>query len=217
MRNGATGMLSEAEREAVAACVAEAEGATSAEIAVVLAESSSDYGRAATAGAMSLGLLAAVLMALVLGWSSMWLFLLLFALLYPGARFLLGRVPVLKRIFIRDAELDEEVMEAASVAFHEHGLSLTHERNAILVYVSAFEHRVRILADAGMAAKETQTAWDNMASELAEAMRQGRAVQGLCDTVRQLGILAAVHYPPNLTDVDELRNVIIDTPKASGA
>lgn len=216
MRNGATGMLSEAEREAVAACVAEAEGATSAEIAVVLAAQSSDYGRATTAGAMSLGLLAAALLALVLGWSSMWLFLLLFALLYPGVRLLLARIPVLKRVFITDAEFDEEVMEAASVAFHEHGLSLTRERNAILVYVSAFERRVRILADAGLAAKETQAAWDTVAAELAKAMREGRTAQGLCDAVRRLGGLAAVHYPPSSADVDELRNVIIGAPKASG-
>ncbi|MFO7595141.1 MAG: TPM domain-containing protein [Desulfocurvibacter africanus] len=215
MKNVVASMLSEAEHGAVAACVAEAERDTSAEIAIVLADHSSDYGRASTAGAMSLSLFAAALLALILGWDSMWLFLLLFALLYPGARFLLGRFPGLKRLFITDAESDEEVMEAATVAFYEHGLSLTRERNAILVYFSAFERRVRIVADTGMAAKEKQATWDSVASELAATMRQGRVSQGLCAAVRRLGGLAAAHYPPRPDDSDELQNVIIGSPKAN--
>ncbi len=212
MRNTVASMLSETDRSAVAASVAEAERRTSAEIAIVLADSSSDYGRASTAGAMSLGLIAATLLALILGWNSMWLFLLLFALLYPAARLLIHRFPVLKRLFITDAELDEEVMEAASVAFHEHGLSLTREQNAVLVYLSAFEHRVRIMADTGLAAKEMQADFDSVASELAGSMRQGRAAQGLCVAVRRLGGLAAAHYPPRPDDTNELRNVIVGRP-----
>lgn len=204
--------LSETERGRVAACVAEAERKTSAEIAVVLAERSSDYGRAATAGAMTFGLLAAVLLALALGWTDMWRFLLLLALLYPAARLLLARAPRLAWPFITEAELDEEVEEAATVAFHEHGLSLTRERNAVLVYVSAFEHRVRVLADANVAAKVDQHAWDAVAAELAQAMRQGEPAAGLCAAVRHCGELAAAHFPPRPDDTNELRNVILDQP-----
>lgn len=208
--------LSEAERGTVAACVAEAERATSAEIAVVLAESSSDYGRAATVGAMSLALLAAVLLALALGWTSMWRFLLLFALLYPAMRLLAARYPLLTRPFITDAELDEEVEEAATMAFHGHGLSMTRERNAVLVYVSALEHRVRLLADAGIAAKIEQAAWDAVAGELSQAMRRGDAVGGLCAAVRRCGELAAPHFPPRPDDRDELANVIVGRPGRAG-
>lgn len=208
--------LSEAERGAVAACVTEAERATSAEIAVVLAESSSDYGRAATAGAMSMGLLAAGLLALALGWTSMWRFLFLFALLYPAMRLLTGRYPLLARPFITEAELDEEVAEAAVMAFHGHGLSMTRERNAVLVYVSALEHHVRVLADAGIADKVEQAVWDGVAGELSQAMRRGDAVGGLCAAVRRCGEIAARHFPPRPDDRDELANVIVGHPGQPG-
>jgi putative membrane protein len=103
-----------------------------------------------------------------------------------------------------------EVDEAARLAFLEHELFATRDRTGILVFVAAFERRVRILADSGIAAKVPQEVWDALAADLAAGIRAGKRAAALCAALERCGALVAEAFPRQADDTDELPNLIVE-------
>ncbi|MBA2848646.1 hypothetical protein G4V39_02500 [Thermosulfuriphilus ammonigenes] len=198
----------EAQRK-VAQAVAEAEAKTSAEIAVMVVGHSGRYREAEILAAILWGHLLAFLITVNLKTPSLWLYIPQ-EFIYSGLFFLLTRrFPWLKRPFISPGRRKDKVRLRAQRAFFEHGLHLTREATGVLIFISLFERRVMILADRGVMAKVSQESLDHLATRLARAMREGRASEGLCEVIRQLGELLSRHLPPRPDDTNELPNEII--------
>ena len=199
-------MLTDEERERVAAAIREAERRTAGEIVIVVARRASGY--------RSIPLLYALLGSLAAPPPLIWLTelsaLRIFTVQLVIALVLLllgGMVkhPALVPAFIRRAR----AREAAAHEFAAHGLTRTRERTGVLIYVAAAEHYAEVVADAGIAERVDEHVWRDTITELIAAIRAGRPADGLAMAVRKVGGILAEHAPPRADDADELPNKVI--------
>jgi putative membrane protein len=113
-------------------------------------------------------------------------------------------LPPLKRALASGA-LDHHVHQRAAAAFLEREVFKTRDRTGILIFLSLFECRVVVLADAGINAKVGQHEWDGIVAELAAGIRAGTPGKALADAIGRCGELLARHgMAPRADDTDEL-------------
>jgi putative membrane protein len=219
MRNLAGRFLSQEERQRISACVKEVERGTSGEIVPMVVSSSYHYPMAALLGALIGGLVIATAFTIVLtlhrAWGGLtlvdlWVFPALFGVSLVVLHELVRRVPALKRLFITTAEIEEEVEEAALTSFYRRGLQNTRDRTGVLIFVSVFEHRARILADEGINARVDKGAWQSVVDRLSEGIRRGRQGEAICQAVRACGEMIRNAFPIKPGDSNELDNLIVE-------
>ena len=137
---------------AVSAVVAEVERSTSAEIVVVAASRSRSYaGFSAVFGAAAAWLGLAFVLWSPLEFSGMWLPMEL-PLVGLGVAWLVHNTPTVLRWAVPSTMQRQAVERAAAGAFVEESVHGTRARTGVLVYLSALEDRVVVLADGGVEA-----------------------------------------------------------------
>jgi putative membrane protein len=92
--------------------------------------------------------------------------------------------------------------------FFEHRLFATREHTGVLILVSALEHRVVILGDSGIDQYVQASGWTVHVQRIAQAIRDGRAAEGVCEVTRAIGEVLAQHLPKRADDIDELSNQV---------
>jgi putative membrane protein len=216
MKNLAKNFLSGDDRDKISAAVQAAEKRTSGEIVPMVVSASYHYPMADVIGAAAICLpLAIVLTHLIgsglwIGGQNLWLFLGLFALLFPACYLLVGRTPALKRHFVSRREMDEEVQEAAVTRFYQEGLYRTRDETGVLIFISVFERRVWVLADRGINAKVEPGQWDGVVATIVAGIRQRRPADAICAAVQTVADILQAHFPVRPDDTDELRNIIVE-------
>jgi putative membrane protein len=150
--------------DAVEQAVTTLETLTDAEVVVVSAERSGHYRDLAAAGATGLSLIALIgMMAVPFHVSSFMVVIdvigvwLLSAWLANGKWFI-------RRLSSADRR-DSQVREAAAADFHREAVHATPDRTGLLIYVSALEGRVEIIADLGLEAKIPRGKWAQAVAE----------------------------------------------------
>lgn len=116
-------------------------------------------------------------------------------------------IPIVRRAFIPDSLEQQRVDERAAMAFLEEEVFSTRERTGILIFLSLFERRVRILGDSGINKLVQQEEWDGIVRLIIDAIRGGKAADGLLDAIRKCGALlerSGVEIRPD--DTNELDN-----------
>ena len=114
--------------------------------------------------------------------------------------------PALRRPFVSAREMDEEVERAAQAAFQRLRVSQTRGGTGLLIYVSLFERRVRLLGDAAVQKALSPLEWDQVRDLLLEGIRGQRPGQGLCAALARSGELLSRSFPRPSDDTDELPN-----------
>lgn len=198
------------EKARIEAAVHAAEERSSGEIVPVLVDAAYDYPRAEIIGGGCFAIGLALLGAWLWGDSSEWIFLPLFLLLYFPCKWLIRFTPPLKRLLIPPEEMRAEVEEKALVSFVEHGIYRTREGTGVLILISLFEHRVHILADAGINERVSPTVWQEMVDTITTGLRQQQACDALCAAIARGGELLAEHFPRRADDRNELPNLVIE-------
>lgn len=217
MADLAAAFLSESEREQVMAAVRAAEKTTSGEIVPVVVAASYHYPLADLLGAATLAFPTAVFLTpligtrLWLGPYNMWVFIGLGAVLFALAQALVKRIPGLKRLFVSQREMNEEVEEAAVTAFFRHGLYRTRDGTGVLIFISVFERKVWVLADRGIHDKVDPGAWDEVVQSVVRGIQTGAQATALCAAIRRVGEILEEHFPVRADDQDELQNLIIES------
>ncbi len=173
----------------------EVEKSTSGEIVPLVRSASYHYPTAALLGALLVSVVLAAAAtaadAVFKPWGSLslfdlWVFPAVFAVCFLIVHQLLRLVPSVKRLFISQAEMTEEVDEAAITAFYRHRLAETRDRTGILLFVSVFERRAMVLADKGINAKVAPETWQQVVDLVLRGIREGRKAEGLCEAVSLL-------------------------------
>jgi putative membrane protein len=206
----ASTIFSSAEKSHIEAAVRAAEVHTSGEIVPLVVDASYNYPRAEMVGGAFFALGLGVLLAWAFGHSSVWAFLPIFLAAYLPCKLLVRYWPGLKRRLIHPAEITAEVEERALVAFLEHGLHRTRDATGILILVSLFEHRVRVLADTGISSVVPQQAWDEIVHSITAGIRAGHTCDALCTAIARCGELLQEKFPRQTDDTDELPNLITE-------
>jgi putative membrane protein len=216
MKKSLERFLPQTEREKIESCVRRAEIRTRGEIMVVVVASSHPYPLGELRAAAAFAFPAAVALTPLLGglfWvgpHNLWIFLGTLIPLFLVSQAVVKHLPALKRIFISERELEAESSEAAEAQFFQQGVHRTREETGVLIYVSVFERKVRVLADRGINAKIPEGYWTGVVDTTVQAIREGRAADGICAAVSQVAGVLEEKFPVRSDDADELKNVIIE-------
>ena len=207
--------LTTAEQQQVTDAVQKAERTTSGEIVPMIVSRSHDYPMAAVTCSVSMVLPLALLLTSLIGerlWigpQNLWLFLAVFALLYALFYPLVFRSDRLKRYFLNQRQVEQEVKKGALSAFYGEQLYKTRDANGILLYISVMEQKVWILADTNINAEIKQQEWDSMVVDLTAGIKAGKSAEAICEAIQRIGQILQTHFPYKKDDEDELHNLII--------
>ena len=218
----ATSLFSAEDKQAVEAAIAEAEKMTAGEIVPVVATISGRYDRAEDL----FGLLFA-LIALSVAWllfqdttQAAWSATQTHGLGLPATAgilivgFVIGaalatRFPALRLPFIARAEMIEEVERRALETFQRQRVRDTSGGTGVLIYVSLYEHVVRVIGDDGVAAQLSSDSLETICTLVVDGLKRGQPADGLRQAVKKTGELLAPHLPPTAGDANEIANQLI--------
>ncbi len=201
--------LSEEDKAAIEEAVREAEKRTSGEIVLMVVSSSYHYPLANILGGLLFGVVAAVLVALLTGLSSMWHFLGFFVPSFALCSEVIKRSYLLRRLFVTRSDMDEEVEEAAIASFYKKEIYDTREHTGILIYLSLFEHRVRVLADKGIDKKVERKVWQEITAMITDGIREKRQAAAICQAVLRCGDILEKNFPAEEENPNELGDSVI--------
>jgi putative membrane protein len=125
------------------------------------------------------------------------------------AAFLLGaaacaNVAQIRRLLVFPGRKAAAVRVAARGAFVDQGVSRTHHRTGILLYISMFERRVEVVADIGIAAAGLGPDWKAAVQALERSLTPSPDVPRFLAAMRALGPILAHRLPRHDDDVNEL-------------
>lgn len=216
----ASKLFTEEDRDSVKHAIVEAEKNTSGEIIPVIASASGRYDRAEDLFGLLLSLLCVATgwglfhnNAAINSWGN-FNFNLTAILLTIFFSFIIGVLlthlfPVLRLPFITKKELEEEVERAAAAAFQHNRLRNTQDSTGILIYISLYEHRVKVLGDDGISAKLTHTEWEHICNTIIDGFKEKQYTNSIVEGINLSGKLLAEHFPIKEDDKDELSNELI--------
>lgn len=180
-------MLTEAERKRVADAVRAAESGLAAEIVPCAFPQSSRYPESLWAGAAAGMSVMIGALYLVDSFRPLWLPLSRVILWIPAAGLAgaaLGRWHGgFRRMMVGGRRMEEAVARRAKEVFFDRGIARTTARDGVLIFASALERRVVVLADEGVRAKVDPKEWDAVVAAMTEPASEGRVADGLCAAV----------------------------------
>ena len=206
------------ELEQLEAAVARAEERTSAEIVPVVVPSSDWYPvaiwRGAGAGVVVASVLCLIAFQYYHGWSLAWLFTgwgAAVTILFGGTTgALLGAfVPPIKRFLAGSERTATMVHLRATQAFVQEEVFSTRDRTGVLVFISLFEHRIEIMADAEINRRVGTDDWGDIVARIRDGIRSGQLYDGLVEAFDMCGeLLEKKGMAIRHDDEDELRNEV---------
>lgn len=216
MANLAEKFLNKQDREKIENAVKEAEKHTSGEIVPMIVSRSYHYPMSDVIGGISFAFpLSLILTYFIGGWLwigdfNLWLFLGIIAILFTVFHQIIRRSRGLKRLFISEREIDEEVEEAAITSFFREGLYRTRDETGILILISVFERKVWMLADRGINEKVKPGQWDEIVGMIIEGIKNNKQADAICKAVDEIGRILREHFPIKADDTNELKNLIVE-------
>ncbi len=228
--------LSQTDQERIAKAVAEAEKTTAGEIYCVLAPEVGDdravpliWAASAALLLPALALLAGfrpeMLSRLFGGWSvgheaAHDVAILSALLTYVGLQAavfavtaVLVSIPAVRRGLIPGPVKTARVRHAAMDYFLAKDLHLTRERTGVLIFAALAEHRVEVIADAGIHAAAPTAVWNEVVADLVAGLKRGAVADGFVAAIARTGAILAAHVPPRPGDVNELPDGLTVLPR----
>lgn len=192
----ATRALSDEARAQIAAAIVAAERQCQGEIVFIEAPRSADYARWLVLPVALATLTVACIVHLLL--PVPFLYLLAGQGPLAAAFWWFANQRWLTLILVPDAEEKSAVRGRALQLFSEHSLFETDNRAGVLIYVSALERRVEILADRGLNKVIDASTWQRHVQAIVQSIRSERTAQGVCEAVGLIGQRIAQEWgPPN--------------------
>lgn len=220
--------LNEADHDRVTAAVAEAEKATDGEIVTIVTRQSDAYHDAGLHWAIGVVFLALSAAAAfpqhfrrlctwllqswehdVEDWKLLTVLLGLLILKFLVVRYALVWMPLRLALTPR-ATKARRVRRRAITLFRAVAQGRTRGHTGVLIYLSLGEHRAEIVADAAINEKVTPDVWGDAMAALIDAVRDGRAADGMAEAVRQVGVVLARHFPRQDSNPNELPDRLIE-------
>lgn len=201
-------MIADTDRSRITAAIREAESHTAGEIFCVIARQSSDYRLVPLGWAAAAALFAPLPLLYLTAWSAPVVYLLqIIAFLVVAAalsnkwlRF--ATVPTQARHYHAHAE--------AMRHFHSQGIDKTEHRTGVLIFASAAEHYVEVVADVGINDRVASTVWDGAVAALVASIKAGRPGDGFVTAIEECGAVLATHFPLGALKRDELPDKLLE-------
>jgi putative membrane protein len=218
----ASAWFTESDRKALAEDIARAESATTGEIVPVVATASGNYDRAEDLFGLVFALISLSVYWLLRGvapfgskWSSgpaeglsLPVVLSIVVVAFIVGAVLATAIPSLRTPFIPKSEMGKEVERRAAEAFHRFRIRNTAGATGVLIYVSLFEHAVRVFGDNAINEKVDQKTWQEICELVVDGIRKGEPAGGLSAGILRCGEVLARHFPIDPGDKNELVNTL---------
>ena len=111
------------------------------------------------------------------------------------------------RIFVSH-QRPADIMAVAREQFQKLGMTCTHHRNGVLIYVAPAARQFAIIGDTGVHRHCGDTFWKEVADEMSGHFRAGDFSAGIIHGIQKAGALLAAHFPPGPQDGNELSDEI---------
>lgn len=201
-------MISDADKARVSAAIREAESHTAGEIFCVIARQSGEYRLMPLVWATLAALLVPLPLIVAGRWPAATIYLAQITMFLIVAGILshsrLGLLAVPRRA--RHAHAHEEAMRQ----FALQGIDRTEHRTGVLIFASAAERYVEVVADRGINDRVTSAVWDDAVAVLVAAIKDGRAGDGFVAAIERCGAVLATHFPPGTLKRDELPDKLLE-------
>ena len=187
------------ELETIRDATRDAERQTGGELVCVIVQQADVYESSLWKGAAIGAIGGTVLAGLWLTFSNLWIGPVMPWVLLPGVlgaatgTLLSWTLPALRRLLVPPLLMDRRVDRRAAVAFLAEEIFDTRDRTGVLVFVSLFEHGIRILRDRGVEERVPEDAWDPIVEELSRELRRGRKATAIAAAVEACGQLLVEH------------------------
>ena len=220
-------LLTDPERDAVAAAIADAESRTAGEIVVIVSSEAHHYPATALTVA-ALAAFALPLGAVLLGWAPDHLFptwdaadqsqhaarvveafVAVQALLFAAVLVLVHYAHLSRPLTPLGLRRDR-VHRDALIQFKARNLDHTTGRTGVLIYVAEAERIAEVVADTGIFAKVSPDHWGATVAAVIDGIKAGAAGRGLAAAVGLAGAVLAEHFPVAADDVNELPDRVIE-------
>ncbi len=121
---------------------------------------------------------------------------------------MLGR-PLLLRHIVTDGHFETATRDTAYKLFAAHGIYRTRARTGVLIALYELEHRVVILADEGITRHVGGGGWQAHVDHIIARIKEGRAADGVIETIAACRELLAQHVPVEQDDTNELPDRVV--------
>ena len=209
MSDSAEKFLTATERRQIEARIAEAKKHTSGEIVVMVVPSSYHYPLATMLGSLLLAILLGIAATFLSRNESIWFFLPVFGVSFMLFHELIKRIDIIKRVFVTASDMKGEVDEAAIQSFYHRKINHTVAHTGILIYISLFEHKVRVIADKGINEKVPQDLWQEIVNIIIRGISGKKHGNAIAAAIDRCGEILSSHFPAKLEDRNELGNEVI--------
>ena len=107
------------------------------------------------------------------------------------------------RVFISHKKIADPVA-AAQAEFMRLGMTKTHHRNGVLIFVAPPARKFAVIGDEGVHQKCGDEFWRALAEEMTGHFKNSEFSAGILHGIRKAGELLAAHFPPGPGDGNEL-------------
>lgn len=201
--------FTEQDKATIEAAIAEVETKTAGEVAVMVVDQSDSYPEAQIFSGIIFGSALALAITEIFFGESLWAFLPLAVLCATLMGVVSRFLPFVIRLMGSGQRMETRIQDRALQAFYEKGLYKTRDDTGVLFFISLLEHRVWVLADSGIYSKISPAELQEYAQQVAQGVKQGKAVTLLCQEIRRVGAVLATHFPIKDDDSNELSNKVI--------
>jgi len=194
------------EKEQIRQAVIRAEARSAGEIVPVVVDQSGHYMQFALTGAIFSAFFVAVIWMTISPRVTVPQILLIEFFTFWISFFLIQRVSLIWSWLIPEGLKERVVRRRAEEAFYANRLHETREKTGVLILLSLMEHRVQLLADAGIHQRVPAETWDRLVQQIASGVKEGHPFEALRGAIDACGELLAAHFPKRHDDTDELPN-----------
>src|SRR2546421_5588011 len=100
-------------------------------------------------------------------------------------------------------------LKFARKRFVELGMTKTHHRNAVLIYLVPLTRQFAIVGDAGVHDKCGDAFWQQVSAGMTGLLKQGRFTEAILEAIQTIGDILARHFPRDPEDRNELPDRIV--------
>ena len=90
------------------------------------------------------------------------------------------------------------------------GLQKTSNYQAVMIFVSLYEHYVEIIADSAVSAKIDNALWQSTVDAFLEKVKNDQFEEGYVEAIHKIGAILAEHFPIESNDKNELPDGLIE-------
>jgi putative membrane protein len=94
--------------------------------------------------------------------------------------------------------------------FYAQAIDKTEHRTGVLIFASAAERYVEVVADAGINDKVSSDVWDEAVHALVSAVKEGRPGDGFVAAIGRCGAVLSEHFPPGALKRDALPDKLVE-------